>query len=127
MSSFTRQLFAGSPPASMIERLRAGLGALVGILITGVVARIAFGGYQELPYLIPPMGASAVLLFGVPASPLAQPWSIIGGNLISGFIGITAARYIGDPAIAGAVALALAIPLMFTFRCVHPPSGAVAL
>ncbi|MBY0382955.1 MAG: HPP family protein [Xanthobacteraceae bacterium] len=127
MSSFARQLFAGSPPASIAERLRAGLGALVGILVTGIVARIAFGGYQELPYLIPPMGASAVLLFGVPASPLAQPWSIVGGNLIAGLVGVTAARYIGDPAIAGAVALALAIPLMFTFGCVHPPSGAVAL
>lgn len=127
MTAILRQLFAGSPPASVAERVRAGLGALVGILITGVVSRIAFGGYHELPYLIPPMGASAVLLFGVPASPLAQPWSIIGGNLISGLIGVTAARYIGDPAVAGAVALALAIPLMFTFGCVHPPSGAVAL
>lgn len=125
--SLTKRLFAGSPPVSVMERTRAGIGALIGILITGVVARVAFGGYHELPYLIPPMGASAVLLFGVPASPLAQPWSIIGGNLISGLIGVTAARFIGDPAIAGAVALAFAIPMMFTFGCLHPPSGAVAL
>jgi CBS-domain-containing membrane protein len=35
------------------------------------------------------MGASAVLLFAAPASPLAQPWSIIGANLVSSLAGIT--------------------------------------
>jgi CBS domain-containing membrane protein len=73
------------------------------------------------------MGASAVLLFGVPASPLAQPWAIIGGNLIAATVGVTAAIYIHLPLAAAAVAVSVALGLMSLLRCVHPPSGAVAL
>ncbi|RAR66069.1 CBS domain-containing membrane protein [Paraburkholderia unamae] len=109
------------------ERLRAGLGALFGIALTGAVTHRLLGGNPSIPYLIAPMGASAVLLFGVPASPLAQPWSIIGGNLVSAIVGVTAAMWIPDPVPAAAVAIGVAIIAMFTLRCVHPPSGAVAL
>jgi CBS domain-containing membrane protein len=63
----------------------------------------------------------------VPASPLAQPWSIIGGNLVSATIGVTCASVIADPTLAAALAVALSICGMFALRCVHPPSGAVAL
>jgi CBS domain-containing membrane protein len=81
----------------------------------------------ELPLLIAPMGASAVLLFGVPASPLAQPWSILGGNLIAALVGVTCAQWIGNPLMAAAIAVAAAFGVMSLLRCVHPPSGAVAL
>ncbi|KAG1308120.1 hypothetical protein G6F62_015100 [Rhizopus arrhizus] len=40
------------------------------------------------------MGASAVLLFAAPASPLAQPWSILAGNLVSALIGVFCAQMI---------------------------------
>lgn len=73
------------------------------------------------------MGASAVLLFAVPASPLAQPWSIIGGNLVSATVGVACAALISNPVHAAAVAIAVAVGAMFALRCVHPPSGAVAL
>src|SRR5450830_1606221 len=78
-------------------------------------------------WLIAPMGASAVLLFAVPASPLAQPWSIIGGNLVSALVGVSYAKLVAEPALAAALAIALAIACMFALRCIHPPSGAVAL
>lgn len=113
--------------ANWTERLRAAVGALIGILVTGYVSRLALGDSFALPLLIAPMGASSVLLFAVPASPLAQPWSIIGGNLIAATVGVTALIWIPDLFIAAAVAAAAAIALMITFRCVHPPSGAVAL
>lgn len=74
-----------------------------------------------------PMGASAVLLFAVPASPLAQPWSILGGNVIAAIIGVTAARYLPNALLAGSLAVALAIAIGSLLRCLHPPSGAVAL
>jgi CBS domain-containing membrane protein len=109
------------------ERLRAGLGALIGIALTGGVAHLLLGDQAAIPFLIAPMGASAVLLFGVPASPLAQPWSIIGGNLVSALVGVTCALSIHDPIDAAALAVGLAICAMFALRCVHPPSGAVAL
>jgi len=88
---------------------------------------ILLGPAASIPLLVAPMGASAVLLFAVPASPLAQPWSIIGGNLVSATVGVACAGWIADPVGAAALAVALAICLMFALRCVHPPSGAVAL
>lgn len=114
-------------PVSARERFRATVGALLGLLVTGFVSWAAIGTDPALPLLIAPMGASAVLLFAVPSSPLAQPWSIVGGNLIAALVGVTAALWIPEPLVAGAVAAALAIGLMLAFRCVHPPSGAVAL
>lgn len=77
--------------------------------------------------MIAPIGASAVLLFAVPASPLAQPWSIIGGNITAALVGVTAAMLIGDPFVAASIAVGIAIAAMMALRCVHPPSGAVAL
>jgi CBS domain-containing membrane protein len=73
------------------------------------------------------MGASAVLLFAVPASPLAQPWSLMGGNLLSAVIGVACAKMFNEPVIAASLAVSLAIGAMFAMRCIHPPSGAVAL
>lgn len=110
-----------------IERLRACCGALLGIMLTGLVTRFALGPATHLPLLIAPMGASAVLLFAVPSSPLAQPWSIVGGNLVSALIGVACAHWIADPVFAAALAIAGAIGAMFALRCLHPPSGAVAL
>jgi CBS domain-containing membrane protein len=115
----------GSPNAA--ERLRASIGALIGILVTGFVTQYALGTSAAVPLLIAPMGASSVLLFAVPASPLAQPWPVLGGNLIASLAGVTAALWIDDPFIASAVAVGVAIALMMACRCVHPPSGAVAL
>lgn len=109
------------------ERLRACLGALVGIFATGLVSTWILGPTSVLPMLIAPMGASATLVFGLPSSPLAQPWSVIGGNVISAAIGVACARWIGDPALAAPVAVAASIGAMFALRCLHPPGGAVAL
>ncbi|QHE92806.1 HPP family protein [Pandoraea fibrosis] len=126
-----RDWLAGFLPAVVAvhwkERLRAGIGALCGIALTGGLMLWMFGPATYIPWLVAPMGASAVLLFGVPASPLAQPWSILGGNLVSAFVGVTCATFIPSPVVAAATAVGVSIALMFTFRCVHPPSGAVAL
>jgi CBS domain-containing membrane protein len=85
------------------------------------------GRDPHLPLLVAPMGASAVLLFAVPASPLAQPWSIIGGNTLSALIGYLVAQFIADPVMAAGAAVALAIAVMSFTRCLHPPGGAAAL
>jgi CBS domain-containing membrane protein len=109
------------------ERMRSALGALIGIAFTGGSMHLLLGPGANIPMLVAPMGASAVLLFGVPASPLAQPWSIIGGNLVSATVGVACATLISDPVAAAALAVGVAIAAMFALRCVHPPSGAVAL
>jgi CBS domain-containing membrane protein len=111
---------------NLSERVRAVVGALLGILITGVLCRV-FAGYGTATWLIAPLGASAVLVFALPASPLAQPWSVIGGNTLSALVGVVCVRLFDDPAVAGAVAVGAAIAAMFWLRCLHPPGGAVAL
>ncbi|MGF6921008.1 CBS domain-containing membrane protein [Paraburkholderia sp. 40] len=99
----------------------------MGIAFTGGSMHVLLGADATIPLLVAPMGGSAVLLFGVPASPLAQPWSIIGDILVSAAVGVACARWIVHPVEAGALAVALAICAMFALRCMHPPSGAVAL
>jgi CBS domain-containing membrane protein len=113
---------------SRAERARAGAGALVGLLVTFLLSQIVAAAAGPMPAtLVAPMGASAVLLFCVPASPLAQPWSVIGGNTIAALIGVACAKAVGNPVLAAPLAGALAILVMFLLRCLHPPSGAVAL
>ena len=109
------------------ERVRSAVGAFVGILLTGTMMKLVPGASTLIPLLVAPMGASAVLLFAVPASPLAQPWSIIGGNLVAATVGVTCALLVPDPVLASALAVSIAIAGMFALRCAHPPSGAVAL
>jgi len=107
------------------EILLGCLGALLGVFCAAWSSHHILHGFN--PWFIAPMGASAVLLFAVPASPLAQPWSIIGGNLVAALIGVTCALHIADIPLAASLAAALSIGAMFALRCLHPPSGAVAL
>ena len=89
---FLARLLPNMVTVSPLERLRAALGAFLGILGTAGISAVALGNGPELPLLMAPIGASAVLLFAVPTSPLAQPWSIIGGNTISALVGVTGGR-----------------------------------
>jgi CBS domain-containing membrane protein len=106
------------------ERVRAACGALVGLGLAGLLSYWFSAGSL---LLIAPMGASAVLLFCLPASPLAQPWSVVGGNMVSAVVGVACAQWIDNPMLAAPLAGCLAIGAMFQLRCLHPPGGAVAL
>jgi CBS domain-containing membrane protein len=125
-SNWLRSFLPGPSQVDRFERMRACAGALFGLALCGAASYWLLGG-QATPWLIAPMGASAVLLFAVPASPLAQPWSLLGGNLVSGLIGVLCAKIFHEPILAAAIAVSLAIAAMMLLRCVHPPSGAVAL
>ena len=109
------------------ERFRASLGVFLGIGATAIISTLAVGGVETAPLLIAPMGASAVLLFALPASPLAQPWSVIGGHLVAALVGVTTFHLVSTPLLAAPLAVAAALGLMTVLRCVHPPSGAIAL
>jgi CBS domain-containing membrane protein len=108
------------------ERWRSIAGAALGILTTAVLCRLWVSSPSSV-WLVAPLGASAVLVFAVPASPLAQPWSVVAGNTLSALIGVLCVRYIPDPAVAGGVAVGIAVAAMFALRCLHPPGGASAL
>lgn len=109
------------------ERLRFIAGAMVGVLLTAWLSRWWAGGGSAGPWMVASLGASAVLVFGMPSSPLAQPWPVLGGSTLSALVGGLCAALIPDPVWAGAVAVGLAIALMVPLRCLHPPGGAMAL
>lgn len=114
--------------ATVRDRVVACLGALLGIGLTGVASRGLLGAEQaSAALMIASMGASAVLLFAVPASPLAQPWPVIGGNAVSALVGVAVAHVAPDPMLGGALAVALAIAVMSALGCLHPPGGGTAL
>lgn len=122
-------LIRGRSPAKLSDISRAAMGALLGISATGLAAHAILGGAGglETPLLVAPVGASAVLLFMLPASPLAQPRAVIGGNLLSALIGLACAWLIPVPVLAAGAAVALAILGMSMLGCLHPPGGAIAL
>ncbi len=117
------RLLAG---ANWRERAVAAIGAVLGIGLTGLIAAL-LGGQHSLLLLAAPIGASAVLVFAVPASPLAQPWPVIGGCVVSTLVGFGVASLLGHGAVAAGLAVGLAILLMSLLRCLHPPGGACAL
>ncbi|QBZ83969.1 HPP family protein [Hydrogenovibrio crunogenus] len=112
--------------ASHHEKLVSALGGFLSILLILLVSR-SFLELSASVALVASMGASAVLLFAVPHGPLSQPWPLLGGNLISAFIGVTCAQLIDPPILAASTAVGLAILAMYYFKCIHPPGGATAL
>ena len=107
------------------ERLLSGFGALCGLAISSLISWYVLGGMNA--WYIAPMGASSVLLFAVPSSPLAQPWNVVVGNTLAGIIGVACTQYLPDLTSAFSVAVGFAIFMMMTTDSLHPPSGAVAI
>jgi len=113
--------------ASLRDRSGAAVGAIFGILLAALAGMLFAPAFPDFPFLVAPIGASAVLVFAVPASPLAQPWPVFGGNVVSGAVAVAVAQMIPDPALAVGLAVGLAIMGMSILRCLHPPGGAVAV
>lgn len=119
-----KPILAGARP---LDRVVACIGAAVCLALTMLICAEIPLPVADLPLIVAPMGASAVLIFAVPASPLAQPWPVVGGNTISALVGIAMFKAISDPMVAAGAAVGGAILLMSLCRCLHPPGGAAAL
>lgn len=126
LKQFLPYLVSESTPLSLGEKLRATFAAFVATLVVGLVSSQFLQG-SGLHIMVASMGASAVLLFAVPHSPLTQPWPLIGGHLISAFIGITCAKLVPDVWAATALAVSLSIFAMHVTHSLHPPGGAIAM
>ena len=110
------------------EALRAAVGAGLGLLICeGLLWLLTPGAGFGQMLLIAPFGASAFLIFAVPNSPLAQPWSVVCGNALAAVTAIGVVALLPDPRLAAPIAVTLAILGMAATRAFHPPAGAVAL
>lgn len=119
---------AGGPPrVHSDEVFWSWIGAVLGI---GLLAWLGqrFFAPRDLPLVIGSFGASAVLLYGAPRSPLAQPRNLVGGHVVSALVGVFCWQLFHDwPVLAQALAVATAIALMHLTRTLHPPGGATAL
>ena len=78
-------------------------------------------------FIVPSMGASAVLLFAAPHVPFSQPWNVFAGHLLSAAVGVACWRWIPNFTIAASTSVGLAIGVMYLTRSIHPPGGATAL
>lgn len=105
-----------------LTHLKSGLGGAIGIGAVGAAAALT-----HEPFLIAPFGASAVLLFGHPASPLAQPANVIGGYLVATLVTLLALMFFPGAWVAAAAGVGVAIALMSMLRITHPPAGAIPI
>ncbi|HEY9313749.1 HPP family protein [Williamsia sp.] len=123
-----RSLGPATAPGQPREFLRAGAGVVVGLGLVGVLFLLMPGESSELGlYLIAPFGATAVLVFAAPSSPLAQPWPAIVGNTLAAVVGVAVTLMVSDTTLRIALAVGLAVAAMILARAVHPPAGAVAM
>lgn len=99
--------------------VKSGFGAALAMGVIGL-----FGELSDAPFLIAPFGASCVLLFSVPASPLAQPMNVIGGHLVASAVAIALRDVLPPDWWAIALAVGAVIAVMAMLRITHPPAGA---
>ena len=110
-----------------VEILWSFIGSLVGMTVLSVFNSALFSRTDNL-LLMGTFGASAMLLFGAPQVPFAQPRNVIGGHVVSALVGITAYKLFGDASlIAPALGVAGAIAAMHITGTLHPPGGGTAL
>ncbi|MBO9584072.1 MAG: HPP family protein [Flavobacterium sp.] len=103
------------------------LGSFVGIGILAYLESSQFTG-SDVVYLIGSFGASSVLIYGIIQSPFSQPRNLIGGHLISAFIGVSINKLVPDIVyISAPLAVSLSIIFMQITKTLHPPGGATAL
>jgi CBS domain-containing membrane protein len=109
------------------EHLWTFIGSFIGIGLISFLNSRYLSVHDDL-FLIGSFGASSVLIYGVINSPLAQPRNLIGGHVISAFIGVLMYKLIPDQAwLSGALAVSLSIVVMQITKTLHPPGGATAL
>ncbi|MCW9039026.1 MAG: HPP family protein [Rhodospirillales bacterium] len=100
--------------------IKAGLGGALGIAAMGLLSL-----WTDIPFLIAPFGASCVLLFSIPESPLSQPANVIGGHVVATALSLALYQVMPhDEWWAIAIAVGAAIFVMAVVRLSHPPAGA---
>lgn len=126
-----RRIFPAPPRMEMFASF---LGSLAGMCAVAALHYRVLAP-QALAMVIASFAASAVLLYGVPAAPLAQPRNVLGGHILGALIGVTLRILIAEKACGGdvdclwfssALSVALTISLMELTGTVHPPGGATA-
>ncbi|MEQ1638160.1 MAG: HPP family protein [Methylococcales bacterium] len=125
LHGFWRILGSDQTSLSFKEQCTTAFTCFTALMLTGFVTQQLV--QDQAPLLIASMGASAVILFVMPSSPLAQPWSFAAGHITSAVVGVSALMFIPSLVNAAAIAVGLSVLLMLLLRCLHPPGAATAL
>lgn len=110
------------PSACHWTTLKSGWGGVIGIAAVAGLATVT-----GLPLLMAPFGATAVLLFGQPASPLAQPVNVVGGYVVATAVALALMLMMPGAAMTAPLGVGVAIFAMLALRVTHPPAGAVPI
>lgn len=103
------------------------IGSFVGIALIGLIHSDYITVHDNL-FIIGSFGASSVLIYGIINSPLAQPRNLIGGHIISAFVGVCIYKLIPNELwLSSALSVSLSIVAMQMTKTLHPPGGATAL
>ncbi len=102
------------------------LGAFIGTLIASFFSNMILAA-EDMPMILASTGASAILIFSLPFSPVSQPWNLVGGNLVSAAVGVSCYFLVSNELLAASLSVPLAMLFMHYLRCMHPPGGATAI
>ncbi|MEU7037527.1 HPP family protein [Streptomyces sp. NPDC046237] len=97
------------------------------VSVTALLALVALGTVLHQPLLIPPLAASMALVAGAPDLPLAQPRSVVGGQLLSALTGFSVLLVTGPTLWGAALSGGLALGVMMAARTPHSPAAATAV
>lgn len=115
-------------PVNWRNALCSWVGGFIGIALVGWLGETNNLTEQDHLFLIGSFGATAVLLYGSPTAPFAQPRFVIGGHFLSAIIGVTVYQLLPEPLwLSSALAVSFAILAMYLSKTTHPPGGATAL
>jgi CBS-domain-containing membrane protein len=103
------------------------IGAFIGIGLISFLQTSFLSDIENI-FLIGSFGASSVLIYGAVESPLAQPRNLIGGHVVSAFVGVTINIVMPEIIwLTAPLAVSLSIVGMQYTKTLHPPGGATAL
>jgi len=101
-------------------------GAFIGTLIASFFSSTILEA-EDMPLILASTGASAILVFSLPFSPVSQPWNLVGGHLVSAVVGVSCFFLVPDELIASSLSIPFSMLFMHYLRCMHPPGGATAI
>lgn len=116
-------MVADMPRLSFGEGIKSVLGTAIGVGLVLSVTYVLSGHH----WMLAAVGATAIILFSMPHSPMAQPWSVFGGYLLSGGVALVVTSITTNSILGICISVALIVALMIVLKCVHPPAGAIAI
>ena len=102
------------------------IGAFIATLIASFFSNMILEA-EDTHLILASTGASAILIFSLPFSPVSQPWNLVGGHLVSAFVGVSCYLLVPNELLASSLSIPLAMLFMHHLRCMHPPGGATAI